>query len=281
MRLARGSGIDGLSAMEPVSSEAGVIWVRPLLGVRRDDLRDYLADVGAQYFDDPSNDDTSFDRVKMRQALGTLGALGIDIDRINETTERLRAAKQVVYTSTRDLSLACTKVLPVGEMHIDTERLLSGQSAIRLRILSEAIRYVSGAYYTPRAYMVENLLNEIATGDLRGSTLHGTIVRKEGAVLVLRREPQGVGPAVKIGEVWDGRWIVSGKSEGQVRALRDVGLSQCPNWRETGWRREALLTTPSVWKDNVLLSAPLAGLKNGWEAQLSLRNPFFPNPQRP
>ena len=279
MRLARGSGIDGLSAMEPIYEEDDILWLRPLLSVRREQLRTYLAEAGAEYFDDPSNDDTGFDRIKMRQALGTLGALGIDVDQINETTERLRAAKQVVYTSTRDLSLACTRVLSVGEVQIDTKRLLSGQSAIRLRILSEAIRYVSGAYYVPRAHSVAQILNEIATEDFRAATLHGVVLRQKGAETVLRREPGKTDGSVGVGEVWDGRWIVSGKKQGMVKSLGESGLNRLEAWRDTGWSREALLTTPSVWVDEELLSAPLAGFGNGWEARLSLRNPFFPEPQ--
>jgi len=164
MRLARGSGVDGLSSMEPIRVEDGVMWVRPLLGVRREALRGYLAEIGAAYVDDPSNEDESYDRVKVRQALGTLGALGIDVPKISKTTERLRSAKQVVYTATRDLSLACCEVTLAGELKVDQERLLSGQRSLQLRIMSEAVRFVSGSYYAPRAYLIENVLDQLAGG---------------------------------------------------------------------------------------------------------------------
>lgn len=274
MRLARGSGVDGLSSMEPIRVEDGVMWVRPLLGVRREALRGYLAEIGAAYVDDPSNEDESYDRVKVRQALGTLGALGIDVPKISKTTERLRSAKQVVYTATRDLSLACCEVTLAGELKVDQERLLSGQRSLQLRIMSEAVRFVSGSYYAPRAYLIENVLDQLA-GSFSAATLHGCIVRSDGGGLIIRREPGKTEEPVAVGQIWDGRWKLSGGDQGEISALGEDGLAQCVGWRGTGWSREALLTTPAVREGGELVAAPLAGVSNGWSAEVSLKNPFF------
>ena len=56
LRLARGSGIDGLSAMSPKSYRNGICWLRPLLNISRKDLRIFLDDQEIPYVDDPSND---------------------------------------------------------------------------------------------------------------------------------------------------------------------------------------------------------------------------------
>ncbi len=274
MRLARGSGVAGLSSMEPVREEDGVQWLRPLLDVRRAALRSYLHGVGAEYVDDPSNEDDNFERVRVRQALGTLGALGIDVPNISKTTERLRSAKQVVYAATRDLALACAKPTGAGEIEIDAPRLMSGQASLQLRILSEAVRFVAGSYYAPRAYMVENVLSQMAQ-TFQAATLHGCIIRKTGDVLSVRREPGKTEGTVQVGQIWDGRWKLTGTGAGEIDALGETGLKSCPDWRETGFSREALLTTPAVWKDGALIAAPLAGWPNGWTAEISLQNPFF------
>lgn len=42
MRLARGSGVDGLSAMAPRRISDGITWLRPLLNIQRRELRYYL-----------------------------------------------------------------------------------------------------------------------------------------------------------------------------------------------------------------------------------------------
>ena len=272
MRLARGSGVDGLASMEPLHHEDGISWLRPMLGVRRADLRSYLSQIGASYVDDPSNEDESYDRIKVRRALGTLGALGIDVPKISETTERLRSAKQVVYTATRDLAQSCCALNEIGELRVDLERLLSGQQALQHRIVSEAVRFVSGSYYAPRAYMVAGLLEQVS-GEFTAATLHGCIVRPDGEGIVIRREPGKTEGEVPLGSVWDGRWLVSG-SRGCVRSLGEAGLAET-DWRESGWAREALLTIPAVWEEEKLIAVPLLGFGAGYEARISLTNPFF------
>lgn len=276
MRLARGSGVDGLSAMSPFHEEAGVGWIRPMLHVRREELRSYLSELGAKYFDDPSNDDASYDRIKVRQALGTLGALGIDVPKITKTTQRLRSAKQVMFAAARDLSLASTELNGAGELKIDLERFNSGQPAIKLRILSEALRFVSGSYYAPRAFSVETIVSDLS-GDFSDATLHGCVMRKKGMHLIVRREPGRTGEPVKVGRLWDNRWKITGPNEAEllVSDLGFEGLKSLPKDIERCFPHEALLTTPAVWKGDELQAAPLAGWGNGWSAELCPRSPFF------
>ena len=69
MRLGRGAGIDGLSGMAATRRADGMVWLRPMLGVGRADLRDWLRARGIGWADDPSNDNDAFDRVRARKAL--------------------------------------------------------------------------------------------------------------------------------------------------------------------------------------------------------------------
>lgn len=69
LRLMRGSGPDGLAGMKPTSDGAtGEIRViRPLVGVGRDELRQWLRGRGLGWREDPSNADTSIQRNGIRQ----------------------------------------------------------------------------------------------------------------------------------------------------------------------------------------------------------------------
>ena len=77
MRLNRGSGLSGLSGIrefhvEDFSGVASFIFMRvfrPLLGLRRAELHDIVDHSEVSYALDPSNDDRTFDRVKMRDNL--------------------------------------------------------------------------------------------------------------------------------------------------------------------------------------------------------------------
>lgn len=64
-RLIRGTGITGLSAIYPVRGAV----IRPLLTVRRRDLRDYLNHIRQEWREDGSNADTNRLRARIRQRL--------------------------------------------------------------------------------------------------------------------------------------------------------------------------------------------------------------------
>jgi tRNA(Ile)-lysidine synthase len=69
-RIVRGTGLRGLAGMprrRPLAD--GVSLVRPLLDVRRDEVRAYLAALGQPYRDDASNADTTRTRARIRHDL--------------------------------------------------------------------------------------------------------------------------------------------------------------------------------------------------------------------
>lgn len=65
MRLARGSGIDGFAAIRAHNKRI----IRPLLGFSKSELEEICAARGIAPVRDPSNDDSQFDRVRIRQWL--------------------------------------------------------------------------------------------------------------------------------------------------------------------------------------------------------------------
>mgnify|MGYP002780550656 CR=1 FL=1 len=73
MRLNRGSGVAGLAAIRALGMVpgAGVRLVRPLLGWRRAELANLVRTSQLVPVHDPSNENPSFDRVRIRQALAS------------------------------------------------------------------------------------------------------------------------------------------------------------------------------------------------------------------
>ena len=96
MRLARGSGLDGLAAMAPwvearPGGEIGALQiVRPLLGVAKARLRATLEQRGVGWIEDPSNQSPAFERTRWRAARGHLEALGLSDEMLASSARRLR-----------------------------------------------------------------------------------------------------------------------------------------------------------------------------------------------
>lgn len=264
LRLARGSGVDGLSAMAPVRLRAGLRWIRPLLGVTRADLRAELRRRGIGWVEDPSNEDPRFDRVRARQALRLLAPLGIDAARLADTARHMATARAALESATADAARRLARVGAGGEVTVEATGLAALPEEIRLRLVAHALCWVAAAEYRPRRAALERLLAE------GGGTLHGCRALLRRGYWCILREPAAAEAAVPVplGAVWDGRWRVSGPGgpEASVAALGAAGLAACPGWRASGLPREVLRASPAVWCGERLLAAPLAGLPQGYAA---------------
>ena len=64
--LGRGSGPRSVAGMVAERQDDGVLWWRPLLGVRRETTRRACADEGLPVWDDPWNTDPAYTRVRLR-----------------------------------------------------------------------------------------------------------------------------------------------------------------------------------------------------------------------
>ncbi len=262
MRLARGSGVDGLAAMRGDWQAGGTRWLRPLLQVPRADLRDYLTARGVTWAEDPSNEDARFDRVKARRAMGVLAELGLDARRLAETSAHMTNARAVMEAHAHQAARRLCEVKG-GGVAFDLAGLTDEPMETQLRLVAHALVWVSGADYRPRLEALQEALTLAAFGDRR--TLHGCVIEGDLEHLEIHREYNAVRRKRALpGEAWDGRWLLDGPDpDAQIRALGEA-VKLCPDWRETGLSRRALMATPAAFRGDELLSAPLAGLGNGW-----------------
>lgn len=269
MRLARGSGVDGLAAMASERRAEGVRWVRPLLGVRRAALRDYLTGRGVAWFDDPTNEDRAYQRVKARAALAVLEPLGIDVGGLGDTAFRLGLARKALAQVAHDLAREIARVQG-GDVVIDRDALPQAALETQLRLLAHAIGWVASADYRPRLTALIGVHAALLTGKRR--TLGGCLLTATTRHIRIAREAQAVvGMCCDATGLWDQRWRVFGPDAAglQVAALGETGLAHCPGWRATGMPRESLAASPAIWRGAGLVAAPLAGMVNGWRAELA------------
>lgn len=270
MRLARGSGVDGLAAMAQVRQAHGVTWVRPLLDQTRDALRTYLRDIGATWIEDPTNDDPAHARTHARRALAALAPLGITADRIADTAALMTMARDA-------LDAACLSAQGTvwhedqGDLILNARPYAALPQETRLRLLAAGIRWIASAPYRPRLADLTRLHDAITSGDCR-RTLMGGLVTARGGIIRMGREPRAVaGLTAPVGAVWDGRWRLCGPAA-TVRALGAVGIAALPR-RPPHIPRATLMASPAVWQGDTLIAAPIAGLCNGYSAEIS---PSFP-----
>ena len=275
MRMARVSGVTGLSGMPVRRTQEGVNLFRPLLQINRQMLRLYLEQHGIPWSEDPSNEDTRFERVRVRQAMKTLEPLGLTPTALAQVAENVSKAREALdwYTF---LAAREMVVVTAGSVMLDMRRFRTLPVEIARRLLVQAMSWISGSEYPPRRSAVSDALEAIRGG--KSLTLHGCRVICKPAHVWICREYQAVRyHAVPAGSVWDNRWLVHGGDvvDLEVHALGETGLRTCPDWRDTGLPREVLVVSPALWREEELVAAPLAGLCNGWLADLETGHEEF------
>lgn len=282
MRLGRGSGVDGLSGMRPSTLRDGIIWLRPLLGVRRDTLRDWLRSREITWIDDPSNDDLRFDRVKARRALVGLSDLGITAQGLTKTAEHMQQARGALDHAAGALAAEATRWGACGEFYLSLCPYRAAPPEIQRRLLRAALVRTAGANYGPRADAEQKLLSAILSLRLGGGrSLHGCLIRPNGFDgVVITREAA----ATKPGQcpLWDGRFEVKTTKQDEgatIVALGETGARHLSKLEADGiwtppsdWSaapRAARLTTPALFHDDMLIAAPIAAYGDALNARFA------------
>lgn len=269
MRLARGAGVDGLSAMPAQFVRHDMRFARPLLQVRRADLRTFLATRNVGWAEDPSNADRRFERIRMRDLLADLEPLGFDVPTLVQVAQNMQDARAALE---QQAFLAAQSIVRVraGAVAMNHADLMALPTEICRRLLVRAVMWLTGADYAPRGATVEQAIAAVRAE--RAFTLAGCQIESTGSLLWVFREHAALAQETcEVGDLWDGRWIATGPEDDpklQVRALGAGGLSQVPDWRAAGLPRAAAIGLPGVWEHDSLVSAPVIAPKEGWQAAL-------------
>ncbi len=178
LRLARGSGLDGLGAMRrlgafPLPGFEALTLARPLLTVPRAPLRDFLTRQKQDWLEDPMNGETRFARARIRALMPALEAAGLTTERIADAALHLARAREALDMATAAvLARVCRRR---DQMFLlDPVALVAAPREIGLRALAALLGTASGAAYRPRFDGLERLFDRLAASALGGgATLHG------------------------------------------------------------------------------------------------------------
>lgn len=253
MRLSRGAGVDGLAGMTEWRDAFGLRWLRPMLGVGRAELRDWLTARGTDWIDDPSNENEDYDRVRIRNAMAALGLKPALLAMAAENIATARDALQFYAAeATQDV------IARNGSLLLPRAPFRRSPPEIHRRLIIAATRWITGADYPPRRSAVGHALAGIVAGSR--VTLDGALFEPAGDRVHVIREPaaslRAPGPD---GEIWDNRWRIRGLQHGQHIAALGHGALVLPQagWRASGLGRDEAAASPAIWQGDTLIAAPV------------------------
>lgn len=237
MALARGAGVDGLSAMQAETTLNGLIIIRPFLEVTRARLRATLSHAGAKWMEDPTNHDTAYERVRVREALKLLEREGVGHAGLARSSRRLSRARTALVHAADILERDAVIHDVSGYCRIMRDPFFQAPDEIQLRCLLAATRTYGGGM-TQSLAGAEGLLDWMQAGTGKARTFAGCRIVRRSAEFVVGREGKRISETcirIEPGQcvsAWDRRYIVSASCEAgpvDLMVLRDVDEKLLPD----------------------------------------------------
>jgi tRNA(Ile)-lysidine synthase len=271
IRLGRGSGLEGLAAMAPERPTPWGRVLRPLLSTPRSALEATLRHMGQAWISDPSNRNTAFGRVRLRNLAAALAAEGLTSERLAATARHLARAQAAVEALVAEAAARHVTLEVSGYAIVRPAGLEALPDEVGLRLLSRLLLVVGGETYTPRLERLERLHAAVSAGLETARTLAGCriVPLKDG--LVICREPARVAAPVALepGSLvrWDGRFQARvaadappGLSLGALgphgRSRVAAAMGQNPAFRIPAC---VLATLPALYDERGILAVPHLG----------------------
>ena len=195
-RQSKGSGIEGLAGMSAVEEGPDVRILRPLLGVPKIDLEEFLAP--HPFINDPSNTNTKFWRAQFRQnpKQGYSPSFG---------TERIQLEQTLAIVFARYV-----QVYPEGYATLSEEFLQNTSPFLQEKVLGKILTTIGGHNYSVRSEVVQRLLKNMPTS--AWISAGGCLIRLQGNAYQIIRECGRIQEVQPLKEqspfLWDGRFMV-------------------------------------------------------------------------
>lgn len=269
MRLFRGSGIDGLSAMKtisefPTAKTTGNFpkIVRPLLDVDKARLEDYLRQSGQEWIEDPSNENKKFTRVQIRELLQNSEIEGLNVDRLSATATRMQRVRSLLEEQTGTAESDYVSYSEFGYARLDRDFHKNLHEEISLRLLSQILKNIGGSEYPPRHQKLMALLDNLEKSEFSGQTLSGAIIFQisEGQI-IFTRELKDVPLEINISKakqcLWDNRYLLEiANVSGKVVPIDENALGHISEVMPDLKERFATIFEHHQLRDRILPSLP-------------------------
>ncbi|WP_273755015.1 tRNA lysidine(34) synthetase TilS [Bartonella sp. MM73XJBT.G] len=183
--------------------------IRPLLGVKRQTLRNYLSVQGKVWIDDPSNEDRSFERVRVRQSLPPQKLADI-AQKINQAALRRRQHAQNIA----DLILALDITVQYGRCFIKKPASLLHKHACFPFVVGLFAVLMGGGFYLLPSKKLSMLVQKLSlhSSEKRRFTYAGCVIEYNKDGIALWREKRNMKEVFVAPEetlMWDGRYQIT------------------------------------------------------------------------
>jgi tRNA(Ile)-lysidine synthase len=270
LRLAAGSGLEGLGGIKQKSMRNDIILLRPLLCFSKEYLQEMLKTEKQTWITDPSNENPHFFRGRFRLLLK---GEGLSFSRLNKVIAKLQEDSDFIGSSLQEAIHNIVEIHEEGYITISRKEFEKLHSALKKRVVLFLMQWFSKRPYPPRSHQILSIIEKLKKG--AGFTAGGVYWVPHSEEISLFREFSAVSPIFPLKQLrekilWDQRFWVDPKVQdafpcetylaplGSIPSLQKGITSKIPARAKT--------SLPAFWLKGKLVAVPhlcYNKLKNG------------------
>ena len=188
IRMLRGSGLKGLVSLGKKTQINNINLIRPLLNFQKKDLIFISKNIFNYFVKDPSNIDTKFKRIRIRNLIKELQNNGLDKNKFLLTIDNLkRSNKSISFYVEQNLKKNSFLNIKKNEL-ILSNNFFDKPHEIVLRSLSDSIKKIGMKYNVTRGKKIDKIITQIRNNTLNKETLGNCVIKKVHQTVILTKE---------------------------------------------------------------------------------------------
>ncbi len=190
IRLLRGSGLKGLVSFNQIKTNYNdkLKILRPLIVHKKTDLNYITKKVFNFKFEDPSNKNVNFKRIRIRNLIKDLNSEGLNLEKLRLTINNLSDSNFTINYYVEENIKYNSKYNRQKKNYILNSDFFNQPHEIVFRSLTNLLKKIGNKYYSPRGKSISRLLTRLGSGEIKKINISGCILEKINNSFVIYEE---------------------------------------------------------------------------------------------
>ena len=190
IRMLRGSGLKGLVSFsqEEANFNDNLKILRPLINFKKDDLTYVTNKVFKFNIEDPSNKNTIFKRVRIRNLINNLKTEGLDLQKLQLTINNLKDSNLTINYYVKENINKNSKYYKKKHYFILNNNFFNQPHEIVFRSLIHLFKIIGKKYYPPRGKSIKQLIFKFKLNEIKKINISGCILEKINDSFIIYKE---------------------------------------------------------------------------------------------
>ena len=162
--------------------------LRPLIGFKKEDLNFVTKRVFKFKFEDPSNKNINFKRIRIRNLINYLKSEGLDLEKLRLTIKNLSDSNFTINYYVNENIKNNSKYHKNKRYYILNNYFFNQPHEIVFRSLMNLLKKIGYKYYPPRGKSINQLLVKFRSGEIEKINISGCIIEKISNSFIIYEE---------------------------------------------------------------------------------------------